>query len=52
MKTECQISFRATNEFKERLEKAAEKERRPVAGLIKVILEDWLKEYEEKEERK
>ena len=52
MKTETQMSIRVTNDFKERMEKAAEEERRSVAALMKIILEDWLNEYEKKEEEK
>lgn len=47
-KTEAQISFRVTNEFKERLEAQAHKERRSVAGMVRIVMEDYL-ETKEKE---
>lgn len=46
MKTDCQMSFRTTEEFKQRLEAAAAQEKRPVANLVKLILESWLDQYE------
>lgn len=46
MKTEVQISFRTTKEFKEKLEEIAVKERRPTASLIKIILEDYVEKYD------
>ncbi|WP_201757190.1 hypothetical protein [Colidextribacter sp. OB.20] len=45
-KTQTQISFRVTNEFKERLEVQAEKERRSVAGMVRIVMEDYLAEKE------
>ncbi len=47
-KTDTQISFRTTSEFKERLEAQAYKERRPVSNLILKVLEEYL-EAQEKE---
>lgn len=41
-KTDTQISFRVTSEFKERLEVQARKERRPVSNLIVKVLEEYL----------
>ena len=41
-KTETQISFRITNEFKERLESQAAKERRSVASMVRIVMEDYL----------
>lgn len=45
-KTETQISFRVTNEFKERLEAQARKERRSVASMVRIVMEDYLAEKE------
>lgn len=45
-KTDTQISFRTTTEFKERLEAQAYKERRPVSNLILKVLEEYLAEKE------
>lgn len=45
-KTQTQISFRVTNEFKERLEVQARKERRSVAGMVRIVMEDYLAEKE------
>ena len=50
-KTEAQISFRVTNDFKERLEIQAQKERRSVAGMVRIVMEDYLKQKEQDEER-
>lgn len=47
-KTDTQISFRVTNEFKERLEAQAEKERRPVSNMIRKVMEEYL-DAQEKE---
>ena len=47
-KTDTQISFRTTTEFKERLEAQAYKERRPVSNLISKVLEEYL-DAQEKE---
>ena len=49
-KTETQISFRVTNEFKERLEAQASKERRSVANMVRNVMEDYLKECEKEAE--
>ena len=38
-KTEAQISFRVTNEFKDRLEAQARKERRSVASMVRIVME-------------
>ena len=45
-KTEAQISFRVTNEFKDRLEAQARKERRSVARMVRIVMEDYLNEKE------
>ncbi len=45
-KTETQIAFRVTNEFKARLEAQAERERRSVASMVRIVMEDYLKEKE------
>lgn len=45
-KTEAQISFRVTNDFKERLEIQAQKERRSVASMVRIVMEDYLAEKE------
>lgn len=41
-KTETQVAFRITNEFKRRLETQAQKERRSVAGMVRIVMEDYL----------
>lgn len=41
-KTETQITIRVTNEMKEALEKQAEKERRSVASMVRIVMEDYL----------
>ena len=45
-KTETQISFRVTNEFKERLEAQANRERRSVASMVRIVMEDYLEKQE------
>ena len=45
-KTEAQISFRVNNEFKDRLEAQARKERRSVASMVRIVMEDYLNEKE------
>ena len=45
-KTEAQISFRVTNGFKERLEAQAKKERRSVASMVRIVMEDYINEKE------
>ena len=45
-KTETQITIRVTQELKDRLEKQADKERRSVASLIRIVVEDYLDEQE------
>ena len=45
-KTQTQISFRVTNELKERLEAQAQKERRSVASMVRIVMEDYLAEKE------
>lgn len=41
-KTETQIAFRVTHEFKDRLEAQARKERRSVASMVRNTMEDYL----------
>lgn len=45
-KTDTQISFRVTGEFKERLEAQAQKERRSVSNLILKVMEEYLEAQE------
>ena len=45
-KTQTQISFRVTNELKERLEAQAQKERRSVASMVRIVMDDYLAEKE------
>lgn len=49
-KTETQVAIRVTHEFKERLEAQAQKERRPVANMIRKVMEEYL-DAQEKEEK-
>lgn len=49
-KTEAQIAFRVTNEFKERLEAQAQRERRSVASMVRIVMEDYLAEKEKESE--
>ena len=46
-KTETQITIRVTNEMKEALERQAEKERRSVASMIRIVMEDYLEAQQE-----
>ena len=45
-KTETQVAVRVTNEFKERLEAQANRERRSVAGMVRIVMEDYLEKQE------
>ena len=47
-KTETQVTIRVTNELKEALEKQAEKERRSVASMIRIVMEDYLEAQKDK----
>lgn len=47
-KTETQITIRVTNEMKEQLEKQAAKERRSVANIVRILIEDYLEAQQEK----
>lgn len=47
-KTDTQMTFRTTSEFKKRVERQAQKERRPISNLIIKVLEEYL-EMQEKE---
>lgn len=49
-KTEAQVAFRVTNEFKERLEIQAQKERRSVASMVRIVMEDYLRTKEKENE--
>ena len=49
-KTETQISFRVTNDFKDRLEAQAQRERRSVASMVRNTMEDYLAEKEKEAE--
>ena len=48
-KTDTQISLRVTSQFKARLERQAERERRSVSNLILKVMEEYLEQEEEKE---
>ena len=45
-KTETQVAIRVTNDFKERLEIQAQKERRSVASMVRIVMEDYPAEKE------
>ena len=47
-KTETQITIRVTTEMKEALEKQAEKERRSVASMVRIVMEDYLEAQKDK----
>ena len=47
-KTETQITIRVTNEMKEALEKQAEKERRSVASMVRIVMEEYLEAQKDK----
>ena len=49
-KTETQVAFRITNEFKGRLEAQAQRERRPVANMIRKVMEEYLDKQEKETE--
>ncbi len=49
-KTETQVAIRVTNELKARLEAQAEKERRPVANMIRKVMEEYLDKQEKEAE--
>ncbi len=49
-KTETQLTFRVTYEFKARLEAQAQKEHRPVANLIHKVVEEYLDQAEKESE--
>ena len=49
-KTDTQISVRITSEFKARLERQAEKERRSFSNLIIKVMEEYLDSQEEPSE--
>ena len=45
-KTDTQISLRVTSQFKARLERQAERERRTVSNLILKVMEEYLEQQE------
>ena len=47
-KTETQITIRVTNEMNEAREKQAEKERRSVASMGRIVMEDYLEAQKDK----
>lgn len=49
MKTDTQICFRTTSEFKAQLEAQAKREHRPVSNLIVKVLEEYLEQIEPKD---
>lgn len=49
-KTDTQISFRVTSEFKDLLEAQARKERRSVSNLILKVMEEYLEAHQEQKE--
>lgn len=49
-KTETQVAFRITNEFKGRLEAQAQRERRPVANMIRKVMEEYMEKQEKENE--
>ncbi len=44
MKCSDTISLRVEPELRSAIEAAADEERRPVASMVRVILEDWIRE--------
>ena len=48
-KTDTQIGFRVTSEFKARLEAQAQREHRKLSNLITKVLEEYLEQAEPKE---
>lgn len=48
-KTDTQIGFRTTSEFKARLEAQAKREHRALSNLITLVLEEYLDKVEPKE---
>lgn len=49
-KTETQVVIRTTNEFKGQLEAQAQRERRPVANMIRKVMEEYLEKQEKENE--
>ncbi len=49
MKTDAQITFRVTSEFKAQLEAQAQREHRPLSNLILKVLYEYLETCESKE---
>ena len=47
-KTDTQISLRVTSQFKARLERQAERERRSVSNLILKVMEEYLEQREQR----
>ena len=48
-KTDAYIGIRVTNDFKERIEAQAQKERRSMSNLIVKVLEEYLEQQEAKQ---
>ena len=46
-KTDAQLGFRVTKEFKDQLEAQAQKERRSVSNLILKVMEEYLEAQKE-----
>ena len=49
-KTDAQIGIRVTSQFKARLERQAERERRSVSNLVLKVMEEYLEQQEEEKE--
>ncbi|MGI5934685.1 MAG: ribbon-helix-helix domain-containing protein [Lawsonibacter sp.] len=48
-KTDAQIGIRVTSQFKARLERQAERERRSVSNLVLKVMEEYLEQQEDGE---
>lgn len=46
------IAFRVPDEIKEKLEKIAEEQYRPLSNLVRLIILQWLEEYERESPKK
>ena len=49
-KTETQVTIRVTSNFKERLEMQAQRERRSVASMVRIVMADYLERKEKEAE--
>jgi predicted DNA-binding protein len=45
------IAVRLPQELKEKLQKIADSEHRPLSNLIRLILIEWLEQYEKKDKK-